>query len=384
MPVPAVRTNLGPTVLLVIAVCVAQRPSPASAQEQNQAFQRWDVNGDGRLTRDELPAQARGNFDRADADGDGFISPEEDREFRDRNRSPRAPRIPDSIRLIADVSYADGDNPRQTLDVLLPKVPKVDGPLPVVAFIHGGGWRNGNKNSGRNRLVPYVQSGLYTGVTIGYRLSGEARWPVQIHDCKAAVRWIRGHAAEYGFDPEKIGVFGTSAGGHLVSMLGVSDGVLNLEGDLGDNDDQSSRVTCVVNMYGPSELLTMDDHPGRMTHNAADSPESKLIGGPIQEHKQITRSASPVTHVTKDDAPFLHIHGTKDPLVPYPQSETLHKLLTEAGVPSLLVPVVDGEHGGFNNPEVEGRTRSFFDRHLRGVDVEITDEPIEQGQSRRD
>jgi acetyl esterase/lipase len=352
----------------------------AAAQSAGSTFQRWDANGDGRLTREELPAQARGNFDRADTDGDGFISPEEDRQFRNRNRSPRQSQIPDSIRLITDVPYADSGNPRQTLDVLLPKEPKSDAPLPVIAFIHGGGWRNGNKGGGRNRLVPYVESGEYAGVTIGYRLSGEARWPVQIHDCKAAIRWIRGHAEEYGFDPEKIGVIGTSAGGHLVSMLGVSGGVFNLEGDLGSNDDQSSRVTCVVNMYGPSELLTMDDHPGRMTHNAPDSPESKLIGGPIQEHKEITRAASPVTHVTKDDAPFLHIHGTEDPLVPFPQSEALHKLLTAAGVPSLLVPVVRGEHGGFNNPEVERRTRLFFDRHLRGQDVDISDEPIEQRQ----
>lgn len=380
MPRDAFFRRLTLIAIFGIPMLVESGPTSVHAQQPDPAFKRMDANGDGRLTKEELPERIRGNFERADADGDGFISAEEDRRFRNRGRNLQRTRIPDDLRLIAELPYADGDNPRQMLDVLLPKDPKTDGPLPVIVFIHGGGWRNGDKSRGLRTLIPYVESGQYAGVTIAYRLTNEARWPQQIHDCKAAVRWIRGHADEHGFDPERIGVIGTSAGGHLVSMLGVSGGVMNLEGELGDSDDESSRVTCVVNMYGPSDLLTMDDHPGTMTHNAADSPESLLIGGPIQEVKAITRTASPVTYVTDDDAPFLHIHGTQDPLVPFPQSETLHKLLTEAGVASLLVPVTDGRHGGFNNPEVDRRIGLFFDRHLRSQDVELPAAPIKAGQ----
>ncbi|MGH7202399.1 MAG: alpha/beta hydrolase fold domain-containing protein, partial [Planctomycetaceae bacterium] len=161
-------------------------------------------------------------------------------EFAFAQRNPA--RIPDSVRVERDVPYAGTDNPRQRLDVLLPKEPAGEKPLPVVVFIHGGGWRNGAKERGLRELVPLVESGEYVGVTIGYRLSGEAKWPAQIHDCKAAIRWIRANAAKYHFDPDRIGVVGTSAGGHLVALLGTSGGVEALEGNLGSHDEAGSRV----------------------------------------------------------------------------------------------------------------------------------------------
>jgi acetyl esterase/lipase len=128
---------------------------------------------------------------------------------------------PDSIKLIADLSYAGNQNPRQMLDLMLPAKRGAE-PLPVVVFIHGGGWRNGSRDRGRRELAPLVSTGNYAGVSIGYRLTDEAQWPSQMHDCKAAIRWIRAHAPAYGFDPARIGVFGTSAGGHLVSVLGTT------------------------------------------------------------------------------------------------------------------------------------------------------------------
>ena len=113
-----------------------------------------------------------------------------------------------------------------------------------------------------NRVVGLVQTGRYIGVSIGYRLTGEAIWPAQIHDCKAAIRWLRGNAKKHEMDPVKIAVWGSSAGGHLGSMLGSTGGVKRLEGKLGEHLGQTSRVTAVVNYYGPSALLQMDDHPG--------------------------------------------------------------------------------------------------------------------------
>jgi acetyl esterase/lipase len=174
------------------------------------------------------------------------------------------------------IPYAATRNPRQTLDLLLPKTPKSDKPLPVVVNIHGGAFRMGDKSMGLREIADLVASGDYAGVTINYRLSGEAIWPAQIHDCKAAIRWIRANAAKYRLDPDRIGVIGASAGGHLVAMLGTSGGVAVLEGDLGPYKEASSKVQCVVDQFGPSDLLAMGG-----THDAPRSPESELIGGPV-------------------------------------------------------------------------------------------------------
>ena len=273
------------------------------------------------------------------------------------------PRIAKTVREVLDKPYADTQNPRQRLDLILPSKPASKA-IPAIVFIHGGAWRQGNKRSGRRLLTPFVESGRYVGVSVGYRLSQEARWPAQIHDCKAAIRWIRANAKAYGIDPKKIAVWGTSAGGHLVSMLGVSENIEDLEGALGKHTNESSRVTCVANYFGPSALLTMDDFPSSITHNSSDSPESQLIGGPIQEHKEKSQNASPITHVTKDDAPFLHVHGDQDKLVPFNQSQVLDAALDKAGVPSLLITMRDRGHGGFNSPELDTLLQRFFGLYL--------------------
>ena len=128
--------------------------------------------------------------------------------------------LPDTVKVEKDIPYAGTKNPAQTLDLLLPKTPKGDKPLPVVVNIHGGAFKMGDKAMGLGEIVPLVAGGDYAGVTINYRLSGEALWPAQIHDCKAAIRWVRANAAKYHLDPDRIGVIGGSAGGHLVAMLG--------------------------------------------------------------------------------------------------------------------------------------------------------------------
>ena len=136
-------------------------------------------------------------------------------------RRPVRPRVPDTVQLTADISYAGTDNLRQKLDLLLPKKRTKDSPLPVIAFIHGGAWLAGDKRSAHRRLAGFVSTGDFAGVSIGYRLSQEKIWPAQIHDCKAAIRWIHGNAKKYGLDAERIAVWGASAGGHLVAMLGT-------------------------------------------------------------------------------------------------------------------------------------------------------------------
>ena len=157
------------------------------AQDPSQMFRRLDRNNDGKLTRDELPEAMRGNFDKVDADKSGSISAVE---FSASGRLLMPLRIPEAVKLVADIPYAGTDNPRQQLDLLVPRTPKSDKPLPVIVFFHGGAWQQGDRSGGLPTLVRYVEGGEYAGITVGYRLTGEAKWPAQIHDCKAAIRWI--------------------------------------------------------------------------------------------------------------------------------------------------------------------------------------------------
>ncbi len=354
---------------------------PRGARPGPSAFERLDRNGDGRVTRDEFPRQIERLFDEIDADGNGAITAEEDAAFR---HTGDGPRLPDTVRGELDVPYAGGDNPHQRLDLLMPRRPTSEGPLPVIVFIHGGAWRGGDRREGLGTLLRVVASGRYAGATIGYRLSGEAIWPAQIHDCKAAIRWLRAHAEEYQLDPDRIGVLGPSAGGHLAAMLGTTGDVERLEGKLGDHLDVSSRVACVVDEYGPAELLAMSESASDIEHDAPDSPESKLVGGPIQQRATAARSASPMTYVSADDPPFLIVHGTEDPVVPYDQSERFYDALEQEGVEARLISVEGGGHGGFRSAELDRRIGLFFDKYLRGLDVEIPSDPILPGQKRAD
>lgn len=348
----------------IAAVAMAQ-PDP------RENFDRWDRNQDGTLSREELPPGVRGNFERLDGNSDGRVSREEHNDFvrrflmRARNPGGNTRRVPDDVVATRDIAYAGTEHPRQRLDLYLPKTPAND-KLPLVVFIHGGAWQAGDKAGGAGRVLPYVRTGEYAGASLGYRLTGDAGWPAQIHDCKAAIRWLRGTAEEHGIDPDRIAVIGSSAGGHLVAMLGTAGDVDMLEGTLGAFPEVSSGVTCVVDFFGPANLLTMGDFPSSIDHNAADSPESKLLGGPVPERQDVAREASPQTYVTGDDAPFLILHGTNDRIVPRDQSVQFDKALRAAGVESQLISIEGGGHGGFDSPDTDARVKAFLERHLRG------------------
>jgi acetyl esterase/lipase len=284
----------------------------------------------------------------------------------------------EQITIIADLPYANNDNPRQQLDLFLPKQPVLNGPLPVIVFVHGGGWRKGDRRSGFTMLAPLIASGRFAGASIGYRLTDEASWPAQIHDCKAAIRWLRGNAGKHGLNADRIAVIGTSAGGHLVAMLGTSGGVAELEGDLGAFVGLSSRVQCVVDFFGPSDLATMGGW-----HDQPDSPEALLLGGPIPENQDLAQSASPIYYVSDDDPPFLMIHGTADPLVPFGQSVELQKKLEGSGVTAFLIPIENGGHGRFRIPELDQRIGNFLDNQLHEGDKTIDLAPIPAASPQR-
>jgi acetyl esterase/lipase len=274
--------------------------------------------------------------------------------------------LPPGVKVIRDIPYVPNGHERQRLDLYLPEVRTADAkPLPVIVWVHGGAWLGGSKDG--CPALPYVRRG-YAVASVGYRLSQHAQFPAQVEDCKAAVRWLRAHANEHGLDPQRFGAWGASAGGHLVALLGTAGDVKAW--DVGENSDRSSRVQCVVDWFGPSDFLTTGRQSlpeSKLDHDAPDSPEAKLIGGAVQQNKEKAAKASPVTYVTKDDAPFLIVHGTKDDTVPFGQSEELAKALRGAGVDATLVPVEGAGHGGggFNAREVREKMEAFFDRHLK-------------------
>jgi acetyl esterase/lipase len=235
---------------------------------------------------------------------------------------------------------------------------------PLIVWIHGGAWRKGSKGSGGR--VRWMMEHGYALADINYRLSQEAVFPAQIYDCKAAIRWLRAHAEKYGYDAARIGVAGSSAGGYLVALLGTSGGVKDLEGDLGSHLDQSSRVQAVCDMWGPTDFLQMGGG-----HNRPESPESQLIGGPIQENKAKVAVANPITYVTEDDPPYLLLHGDKDGTVLIGQSELLKQALDKARVPVEFHVLRGAGHGGkgFPTSQMNEMILAFFDKCLRPAEV---------------
>jgi len=275
-------------------------------------------------------------------------------------QQPRpTPLVPEGTVIHRDLSYVTDGHERQRLDLYLPKAGK---DLPLIIWVHGGAWLAGSK---ANPVpLPYLADG-YAVASINYRLSQHAVFPAQIQDCKAAVRWLRANAAKYDLDPNHFAAWGASAGGHLVAMLGTTADVKEFE--VGEHLAQSSRVQAVVDFFGPTDLLQMDEHrvPNGQVHDIPDSPESKLVGGPIQENKDKVAKANPITFVTRDDPPFLIVHGDADPLVPHHQSELLEAALNKAGVPVTLYTVKGGGHGGFKDPKVQELTKEFLAKHLK-------------------
>jgi acetyl esterase/lipase len=272
------------------------------------------------------------------------------------------PRLPEGVKVVRELPYAPGGHERHKLDIYTPENLASGTKLPLVVWVHGGGWQNGSKNACPALwLVPRG----YAVASINYRLSSHATYPAQLEDCKAAIRWLRAHGAANGIDGARIGVWGSSAGGHLVALLGVTGDVKDF--DRGESPGVSSAVQAVCDFFGPTDFLQMSKFPSTIPHDSPTSPESKLIGGAIQEHKDKVARANPITFVSKGDAPFLILHGDKDPLVPIHQSELLETALKSAGVEVTFVKLAGAGHGGapFNAPEQQQRIAAFFDRLLK-------------------
>ncbi len=278
---------------------------------------------------------------------------------------------PVMARIFQDLEYARIGERSLKLDLYIPPHDKGKR-LPLVVWVHGGAWISGDKATPR---APRELGDRYIVASINYRLSKEATFPAQIYDCKAAIRWLRANADQYDIDPDRIGAWGGSAGGHLVALLGTSGGVEELEGDVGDHLDCSSAVQAVCNFYGPTDLASLYEDTAKM--DPRKNPLCLLFGGIPTEHPDLLLQANPITHVSPDDPPFLIMHGDKDLVVPLEQSELLYVALQGAGVKSSLHVIEGCEHGGFP-PDAYEEVRKFFDEHLAVTTVGET-EAIEAG-----
>ncbi|MEI9898674.1 MAG: alpha/beta hydrolase [Chthoniobacter sp.] len=273
----------------------------------------------------------------------------------------RPKELPGDAKVLLDLPYVENGHAQQKLDLYLPAQPK--GPLLV--WIHGGGWRAGSKAQPPGLAM--VKNGIAVA-SIEYRFSQHAVFPAQIEDCKAAIRWLRAHAKEYGYREDLFAAWGASAGGHLVALLDVTGQVRDF--DVGANLDRSSAIQCGVDWFGPADFPAYDPNlPTPMVQREnPDSVIAQLFGGPVSQKLELAQRASPVTWVTKDAAPLLIMQGTKDPLVPFDQSQRLADKLKAAGADVTLDLIEGAGHGGpqFTTPEKLKLIFEFLAKHWAG------------------
>jgi acetyl esterase/lipase len=293
----------------------------------------------------------------------------------------KRPALPAGFTAEYDIQYVPNGDSAQTLDLYYPEKP-AEKPQPLLVWVHGGGWRGGSKTQ-----VPYLYQLArgYLVASIEYRFSQKAIFPAQIQDSQAAIRWLRAHAKTYNIDPDRIGAGGASAGGHLVALLGTSGGKKVFPAS-GGNENESDRVQAVCDLFGPADFWTVikqaaeDKAVKNIFKWNDDDPYSRLIAAKLGEDKEKCEAVSPVHYVSKNNPPFLILHGDHDTLVPYAQSGELAELLSKAGVPVTLQRFPGAGHGGpaFGLPAVAQLTNAFFDKYLKGVDAKIEALPEEK------
>ncbi|AEQ51265.1 alpha/beta hydrolase [Pelagibacterium halotolerans] len=259
-----------------------------------------------------------------------------------------------------------------TLNLAVPNRP---GPAPVLVYIHGGGWMFGHPNVQHPNLAAMnifdaLHAEGYAVARISYRLSGEGRFPMQLHDCKAAIRYLRKNAALFGIDERRIAVLGESAGGHLAMLLGLEtppefEGTVGVEG-------YSSRVHAVIDWYGITNFRSLDAQRlanSPFVHDAADSASTHLLGGAISARPEAARDASPLTWVSKNAAPCLIQHGTGDIVVPPGQGDEYFAALGAAGVPAEIMRIEGADHCfvGADTRPIADKVISFLNGHLQAA-----------------
>lgn len=264
------------------------------------------------------------------------------------------------INAYKDLPYATVDGKALRLDLYMPQ--GVPSP-PLVVWVHGGAWTSGDKDS-----VPpvFVQAGIATA-SVDFRQSTDAKFPAQVHDIKAAIRFLRASASQYGYRTDRIAISGSSSGGHLAALVGVTNGVAALEGKEGDHLDQSSAVQAILDYYGPTNFMTILAQSTPHGLSVRVPALARLIGGRPEAVPELARLASPVQHVGPGDPPLFMLHGDQDPQVPINQSHELQGAYQRAGLPVTFYVVHGAEHGGpeFFEPEPLKQAIAFLQKTLK-------------------
>ncbi|MCR6637549.1 MAG: alpha/beta hydrolase fold domain-containing protein [Sporocytophaga sp.] len=278
----------------------------------------------------------------------------------------------------SNINYVGDNQGFHNLDIYLPKV--VKDKYPVVVYIYGSAWySNNSKGADMNTIGAALLDAGFAVVTPNHRSSGDAKFPAQIHDIKAVIRFIRGKSTEYKFDTTFVGISGSSSGGHLASLAGTTNNVkdytvgsvtMNIEGTLGNYTQYSSEVDAVCDWFGPIDFFKMENCN---TYKSGNSPESDIIGGPLPSNLDKLRLLGPITYIDPTDPPFLIFHGSSDNVVPSCQSQFFNTALKNAGVESEYVLVQNGQHGpGVNNVQANlQKMVTFFQNEREAVVTSI-------------
>ncbi len=370
-------------ILLILLCAYTGRPAQNRLIDSEKRVEFWlnqqDKNKDGRIARNESAGLMNRFFDRNDTNKDGFLDQTELIALAKRTtRNPVTKQAParksgqqsistealmrrqtDDIVIVPDLAYREGKSEAWKLDLVMPKA-KATKPRPGIVFIHGGGWRSGDKRTGTflSGAIDYAQKG-YVCITINYRLINEATFPACVEDVKCAVRWLRANAKKYNVDPEHLGGYGNSASAHLVTMLGLVKQDAGLEGD-GPYQDQSSLLQAVCASATPTDFKLFGG--GR-------SQNSGLLKGDPDSVDERVRKASPINYIRKDAPPFLLIHGTADRTVNVKHADTFVAALKKAGARDVtFIRIDDAGHGVFNQhtDRTKPAMEKFFNRTLRG------------------
>jgi acetyl esterase/lipase len=283
---------------------------------------------------------------------------------------------PKGVKLEQNIAYVPNGDPSQVLDLYLPEKPS-DKPLPLIIWIHGGGWRGGSKAG--TGYLGFLMTDGYAYASIEYRFSQKALFPAQIQDCLAAIRWLRANAKKYNLDADHFAVGGDSAGGHLVALIGGVGGK-KIFPPIGGNEDQSDRVQGVCDWYGPIDFTDVmaqaaanQDVKSAIKWQTPEDPYSDLIGVKLGEDKTKEQAVSPIQYVSKDYPPILIMHGDHDQLVPFAQSQEMAAALQKLGVDVTLQKFPGANHGGpaFSLPAARKLEQAFLDKHLKGMETKV-------------
>lgn len=335
---------------------------PTVSTGMTQGFAVLDSNSDGQVSTKEFLAVEMDYFEHADSNVDNHLNPKEYRSYMAfaKRVVKEQQWLVDGASKLENISYNTSGHRRQTLDLYLPQKTTANETIPLVIWVHGGGWQKGSKLAIGQQLE-LLKKG-FAVASISYRLTRHAAFPAQIHDVKAAVRYLRKNAGQFNLDPDRFGAWGSSAGGHLVSLLALTDQDSLLEGNIGESN-VSSQIQAALVWFGPSNMQEMFEYAAIVTPdkvNQKNTPLHKLLGTEAAQNNEMLALSSPITYVSNNAPPIMLMHGDQDKIVPLEQSKQLYKALLDNKVDSQLHIVPGAKHAFLKGVKEHEMLAKFF------------------------